>query len=203
MKQIIIVLLIAILGLIGYNTYKKHKRFSLSEYEYKIPDGLNLANADKAVALNYLNAVEAVNGYVITQWSANKIDVRNPKNDKAVTLAAVDVYRAKLANVAYFENLLKQPNKKAKFKKLTVEEEKKMLIKKYFYANPEANQLRLGDQNALVYEVQRMLNAHGDSIELDGLYRAETLNALKAFEEKNGLFPDGKLDVITLEYLMR
>lgn len=203
MKQIIIFLLIVILGFIGYNTYSKYKRFSLTEYEYKIPEGLNLSDAKKSLALDYLNAVEAVNGYVITQWSANKIDVRNPKNDREATVAAVKEYRTKLANVAYYESLLKQPKSKNKTKELSEEEVKIQLIKKYFYTNPDQNRLNIGDQNALVYEVQRMLNKHGDSIELDGVYQIATFNALRAFEARNGLYADGQLDVITLEYLLR
>ena len=202
MKQIIIILLIVILGIMGFNMYSKYKRFSLQEYEYKVPEGLDVSKADKGLVYDYYNAIEAVNGYIITQWSANKIDVRNPKNDRESTLAAVNQYREKLAKVAYYEAMITQPKTTKEAKKLSKEDYKKQLIRKQFYANPEANQLSIGDQNALVYEVQRMLNAHGDSLELDGLYRAETFNALLEFEQKNGLFADGKLDAITLEYLL-
>jgi len=203
MKQIIIFILIVILGIMGYNMYSKYKRFSLTEYEYKTPEDLDMSTADKEVLFDYYQAVQAVNGYVITQWSANGIDVRNPKNDKASTTAAVIEYRDKLAIVAYYEAKLRYPKKKEHPDTLSAQAFKKQLIRKEFYANLSSNQLNLGDQNALIYEVQRLLNAKGDSVELDGLFRAETFNAIMAFEKKNGLFVDGKLDAITLEYLLK
>jgi hypothetical protein len=202
MKQIIIFLLIVIIGLIGWGQYKKYKRFSLSEYEYKIPEGLENAS-DKDLLLDYFQAVEAVNGYVITQWSAHRIDVRNPKKENAETKAAVTEYRNKLANVKYFEQQLLNPGIKTEPDVISEEEKKKQLLRQQFYANPSANALRLGDQNALVFEIQRILIEKGDTIKHDGLFRTETFNALKSFEEKNGLFPDGKLDAITLEYLLK
>jgi murein L,D-transpeptidase YcbB/YkuD len=203
MKQIIIFLLIIIIGLIGWGQYKKYKRFSLEEYAYKTSDNIDTASADKAVLLDYYQAIEAVNGYVITQWSANGIDVRNPKKDNEQTKAAVAEYGNRLANVKYFEALLTSPPKKEKPKQFSKEDQKKQLIRKQFYANPSENSLRIGDRNAMVFEIQNILISKGHIIEQDGLYRAETFNALKEFEEKNGLFPDGKLDALTLEALLK
>lgn len=202
MKQIIIFLLIVIIGLIGWGQYKKYKRFSLSEYEYKIPEGLE-NSSDKDLLLDYFQAVEAVNGYVITQWSAHRIDVRNPKKENAETKAAVTEYRNKLANVKYFEQQLLNPEKIIEPEVNSDAEKKKELIRAQFFSNTNANALRIGDQNALVFEIQRILIEKGDTIKHDGLFRTETFNALKSFEEKNGLFPDGKLDAITLEYLLK
>jgi hypothetical protein len=72
-----------------------------------------------------------------------------------------------------------------------------------FYSDPVNNSLRIGDRSALVYEIQRLLISHGEVIQLDGLFNTETFNALKSIEEKNQLFTDGKLDAITLEYLLK
>ena len=203
MKQLIIFLLIVIIGLIGWGQYKKYKRFSLTEYEYKVPDGLISSERDKGILIDYFEAVEAVNGYVITQWSSNGIDVRNPEKDNARTQAAVSEYRKRLANVKYYEERLKNPEVEKKQEAISEEEQKKQLIRKQFYLNPERNSLRLGDRNGLVFEIQKILIGKGYQLENDGLFRTETFNALKSFEEKNGLFPDGKLDVITLETLLK
>jgi len=203
MKQIIIFLLIIIVGLIGWGQYKKYKRFSLSEYEYKVPDGLMSKETDKGIMLDYFEAVEAVNGYVITQWSSHGIDVRNPDKDNERTKAAVSEYRKRLANVKYYEELLMSPKvENKKEEAISEEEQKNQLIRKQFYLNPESNSLRLGDRNALVFEIQKILIGKGYTLENDGLFRTETFNALKSFEERNGLFPDGKLDVLTLEALL-
>ena len=203
MKQIIIFLLVIIVGLIGWGQYKKYQRFSLEEYAYKVPESLEVAGADRSVLLDYYQAIEAVNGYVISQWSANGIDVRNPKKDNEQTKAAVSEYGNRLANVKYFEALLSSPPAKNNSETVSEEEKKKQLIRAQYYANPTQNSLKIGDRNALVYEVQRMLIANGYIIEHDVLFQTETINALKEFEEKNGLFPDGKLDAITLEQLLK
>ncbi len=204
MKQIIIILLIAILAFIGLGQYNKYKRFSLEEYEYREPNGIDGAGADKGLLLDYYQAVEVVNGYVITQWSANNIDVRNPKKDNGKTRAAVMEYRKKLANVVFYEEqLLNHKTKFGELEGISEAEKIKEFIRIEFYGNPSQNSLRIGDMNALAYEVQRILIKKGDSIKHDGIFSAETVNALRSFEEKNGLFPDGKLDAITLEYLLK
>ncbi len=204
MKQIIIFLLVVIVGLIGYGRYKEYKRFSLSEYEYKTPETIDITNADKGLVLDYYEAIEVVNGYVITQWSSNGIDVRNPEDDDAEEMAAVAEYRKRLANVKFYESQLLNPSEKEMTKSVLSEKErKKKSIRMVFNTKLNENSFEIGDYGALVFELQRLLNEKGDSILHDGLFKEETFNALQAFESKNGLFPDGKLDAITLEYLLK
>ncbi len=204
MKQIIIFLLIIIVAIIGFGQYKKHKRFSLSEYEYKVPETIDITNADKGLLLDYYEAVEAVNGYVITQWSSNAIDVKNPDNDDAEDVAAVNEYRKKLANVRFYESQLLNPSGQETIRTVFSEEErKKESIRTAFQTNPDKNSFEIGDYGTLIFEIQGLLNEKGDSILHDGLFKEETFNSLQAFEKKNGLFPDGKLDAITLEYLLK
>jgi hypothetical protein len=204
MKQIIIFFLILIFAIIGYGQYSKYKRFSLVEYEYKVPEGIDVNSSDKALLLDYYEAIETVNGYIITQWSSNRIDVRNPANDDDDELASVSEYRKKLANVKFYEAQLLNPSKGVKQQEpLSEREVKNQIVKVMFYANPIINSLRIGERSALVYEIQRLVIEKGDSIKHDGLFNIETFNALKSFEEKSQLFPDGKLDAITLEYLLK
>lgn len=203
MKQIIIFLLLIVIGIMGYNVYQRYQRFHPPNYEYKSSETVDASHPDKALLLNYYEAVEALNGVVITQWSANGIDVRNPKDDNKQTLAAVSDYNKKLGFVKYFESqLLNAPAKEPVRREHSEEETKKMLLAEMFHANPAANSLRLGDKGALVYEIQRVLIQKGDSIRHDGVFSTETFNALKSFEEKHGLLADGKLDAITLQYLL-
>ena len=204
MKQIIIFLLIIIVAIIGFGQYKKYKRFSLSEYEYKTPDTIDIANVDKGLLLDYYEAVEALNGCVITQWGAEEIDVRNPKGDSEQELAAVAKYRKKLANVRFYEAQLLNPSGKESTRKVFSEDErKKESIRAAYQIHPDMNSFEIGDSSALIFEIQRLLNEKGDSILRDGIYKEETLNSLQAFEKKNGLFPDGRMDAITLEYLLK
>lgn len=201
MKQIIIFLLIVMVGIMGYNMYSKYQRFNPPNYQYSVPESIDSNHPNKALLLDYHEAVKALDGYVITQWSANNIDVRNPKKDNEETLAAVAEYTKKLANVSYFESQLATSEIQQEEPELpSATEERKMLIAELFRSASDGP--RIGERSALVYELQGILISKGDSIRHDGLFRTETFNALKSFEAKNGLFPDGKLDVLTMKFLL-
>lgn len=204
MKQIIIFLLLIIVGILGYNFYKNYKRFNPPNYQYQIPEEISSNPSESGLLYDYYQAVEELDGYVITQWSTEGVDVRNPGKDGSEVTASIANYAKKKAKVRFYEKQLLQPNKvEEKAKGSSEAEKRKQLVSKLFYVNPNSNSLRLGEKSALVFEIQQLLIENGDSIKRDGLFRAETFTALKNFEEKNGLFPDGKLDVITLQYLLK
>lgn len=204
MKAIIIVLLAIIVAILGYNFYTSWHRFHPPNYHYTPTVEVPENHADKSLLLAYYEAVEKLNGYVITQWSANSIDVRNPEDDDDATNAAVLTYASKLATVKYYEGQLTATEVKKTTSKTPSEKEKrKKLIEKMFYANQNDNAFKLGEKNALIFEVQRILIEKGETVSHDGLYRIETQTALKNFEAKNNLFPDGKLDALTLDALLK
>lgn len=217
MKQIIIFLLIVILAIIGFNQYKKYKRFSLTEYGYQIPETVDANYWDQDFLYRYHQAVERLNGYVITQWSAHGIDVRNPKKDNSKTKAAVQGYSDLMAKVKYYEQALiassdlKQEglnNKtnpelsKGSFEEKQDPELEKKYILRAMFDQLNNHEIRPGVRSALVFEIQQILIKKGYSIPLDGIYRLETSNAITDFEQKNGLFPDGITDRLTFEALL-
>ena len=63
-------------------------------------------HADRALLWDYYDAVAKFNGYVITQWSANDIDVRNRESDNATRVSAVLDYATKVVTVKYYEDQL-------------------------------------------------------------------------------------------------
>lgn len=200
MKKIIIFLLLVLVGLYGFNTYQKIERFNVENYSYQtieIP-----SDSEQGLVKQYHTAIEEVNGYVISQWSFHNIDVRNPKEDNETTRAAADTYRRKLGNVKYLEAKLKDAATAViDIEKIKVIEANNNAVKNIF--KQSKRELRLGDNGVLVFELQRILNEKGASIKQDGLFKKETFQALKDFESKEGLYADGKLDFLTLEYLLR
>lgn len=54
----------------------------------------------------------------------------------------------------------------------------------------------------MVYELQKLLIAKGYGIPLDGVFKTATLEALRAFEVSKNLYPDGRLDALTLSFLL-
>lgn len=216
MKLIIIFLLLIIAVLIGYGKYNDYKRYNSPEIDYKTDKKIDIQYHNQAFLMSYYEAIDNLNSYVKLQWTANAIDVRAPENDHLDTKLAVNEYAKKLANVHFYEavlensNLLKSKglsNQEIKYLEqtgITIDEFQQKStfesIKKLF--TPEVN-LYNGEKNAIIFEVQKRLVALGDSIQIDGVYRIETFNSIKKFEEKNGLMPDGYLDSLTLKYLFK
>lgn len=216
MKQIIIFLLLVIIAIFGYGKYSDYKRYNSPEVDYKTDKNLDLNYHDQSTLLNYYKSVEDLNSYVMLQWSANKIDVRTPEKDDLETNSAVEKYANKLAEINYYEaileNSLKLKNQGLTNKEINFIEQKGIdletynqklrvdKIKKLFNTNIK---LYNGSKNAIIYEVQKELNKRGHKIQIDGVYRIETFNAIKAFENNNNLLADGYLDELTLEYMFQ
>lgn len=219
MKQILIVILVVILLIFGYNQYSDYKRFHSPGVDYVSDKKVDLNYHDKNFLLNYYQAIEDLNSYVRTQWVTQDVDVRNPEDDDKDTQNAVLGYNKKLGIVKFYEDKLVESailkkqgisNKEIVFFEqngLNAKDFKQFLKRKFlmdtYKSNPEKYSLKVGDYSSFIFELQKKLVEKGHEIPIDGLFRDITFNAVRAFEEKNGLFPDGKVDMLTLEYLVQ
>tara|TARA_B100000446_G_C10530338_1_gene333466 strand:- start:768 stop:1418 length:651 start_codon:yes stop_codon:yes gene_type:complete len=215
MKKLLIVLIMVILLIFAYNQYKEYQRFHPENYNYKTGQNIDIEYYNQDVVYNYFEAVQSLNGFAAMQWSANKIDVKSPENDDDATQYIVEEYHKKLAKVKYYEAKLeasKQLKKegftnsqiKAKLEGNTAPKNSEVAefntkIKSMF--NP-SSKIRLGEKSAFIYEIQKLLVKKGYDIPVDGVYKNITQDAIYKFEEKNNLFPDGDLDVLTLDALL-
>ncbi len=219
MKQIIIFLLVVIVFILGFNLYRDYKRFHAPGSDYVASKAIDKNYHDKAVVQQYYQTVEELNSYVRMQWASEGVDVRNPEDDDQETKDGVAGYNRILGNVKMLENKLVS-SAEMKHKGLADNDVidfeqsgysgkdydvflKNNYVVKTFMANPEKYAMKVGDYGSFVYELQKLLVKKGYNIPVDGLFRDITFNAVYAFEKKNGLFPDGKLDPVTLDYLLR
>ncbi len=218
MKKILILILIIIISIFAYGEYKEYQRFHPKNTDYKASEAIDLNYHDQTIVYDYNEAIYALNGFVITQWSANGIDVRSPENDNTETQYAVNTYAKKLAKVKFFESKLEQSKtlkdkglsnteiKTIESENITPEDYNKRLesakFKRLLIESLPKKNLINGEKSAFIYEIQKLLIKKGFDIPLDGVYKNITSDALKAFEEKHQLFPDGKIDLITLETLL-
>ncbi len=219
MKGIIIFLLVIITLIMGYNQYHKYQRFHPKNVNYVSKDAVDNSYYNQNVVMDYYEAIETLNGFVVSQWSANRIDVRNPKKDNIATQYAVNEYQKKIGKVKYYEAILLQSTA-YKSKGLSNEEIRllennqqssedisKQKQKNEFYDVFEKvilqKTLQIGDRGPFVYELQKQLTIDGYVIAVDGNFKIETQTALKDFELKNNLYPDGILDVLTLRELLK
>lgn len=220
MKQLIILLLLIILGIIGYGQYATYKRYHTANAAYKTSTAIDLEYHNQSTLADYFNAIENLNSFVTMQWTANEIDVRTPDDTSEETKIAVANYAKKLANIKYLEQkLLKSTelkktgytNKEIKFleEKGISNSENSVIEKEKSYSKTlrlmfEKNENKyLLKNNAFIFEIQKLLVKKGHTIQIDGLYKTETANAIKSFEVTNNLFADGIIDLLTLEALLK
>ncbi|WP_298950279.1 peptidoglycan-binding domain-containing protein [uncultured Nonlabens sp.] len=218
MKPIIIFLLLCILGFISYDFYKDWSRFHSPEYHYKTEVTVDKDYHDPSVVMMYYDAITDLNSFIKLQWTANDIDVRLPEDDDLETTLAVEKYAQKLARVTYLEQKLAQSasyksngwnnqqiidfeNNHSSPEEIKAIEQKNLM--KQLYSNHWEDSQRIGSKNALVFEIQKNLIARGYDMALDGVFAKDTTEALAHFESKNNLFPDGKIDVLTFEVLLK
>lgn len=219
MKQIIIALLTSIVLILSYNLYKNHQRFHSPEIDYVCKQNIDKNYHNKIVLQNYYQAIEDVNNYVRSAYVNNDVDVRNPERTDIDTKAVVVEYTKKLGIVKMYENQLVQ-SAKIKSEGLTDNEVitfeqsgyvgkdydeyiKKKFLLDTFNNNPDKYSLNIGDYNSFVFELQKILVKKGYNIPIDGIFKDVTLNAISQFEQQNELLADGKLDALTLNYLLR
>ena len=218
MKKIFLLILAVIILIFAYSQYKEYQRFHPESANHKVSENIDVNYYNQEIVYNYHAALEAANNYMQMQWSANRIDVRSPKNDDEETLYAITEYGKKVGKLNYYKSILKQ-SKTLKSQGLQNEDIKLLETKGYdvaTYKKAEAalklkqsmlnimpqKALYSGEKSVFVYELQKLLVKKGHDIEVDGVYETLTSNAIKGFEEKNNLFPDGKIDVLTLNALM-
>ncbi|MDX6746298.1 peptidoglycan-binding domain-containing protein [Polaribacter sp. PL03] len=216
MKQIIIILLLVITFFIGYGKYKQYKRYNSPEVSYKVDKRIDLEYHNQEFLMNYNKAIEDLNSFVMLQWTANDIDVRTPEDDDNETKNAVNKYADKLAIVKYFENKLEKSailkengltNLEIKFLEETgtnlKSHQESLAVDKIKRLFNSSSKIKYGEKSPLIYEVQKKLIAKGYKITKDGVFKEDTINILKIFEEKNNLFADGYLDLLTLDALYK
>ena len=218
MKKLLITILITIVLIFGYNQYQDYRRFNGPDTNYTPSTNIDTNYHDKNILYNYHYSITDLNGYINTQWSAHRIDVVNPEKENKQIKHAIHQYAQKLAQVKHYENILEQSakyknknlnNKDIKlientglteeaFNKLQDKKEYKKLILNSF----SKKNYGVKEKDPLIFEVQKMLTKNGFPCIIDGIYKTQTIENLKAFETKHNLLPDGILDPISLEYLL-
>lgn len=218
MKKILFFIIAIIILMFAYSEYKEYQRFHPENANLKVSETIDVNYYNQEVVYNYYDALEAANNYMQMQWSANGIDVRSPEDDDEETALAVAEYGKKIAKLNYFKAVLEQSKTLkskglsnndikffesegvsiAEYNKTKAEEDFKKEILSMLPQKP----LYSGEKSVFVYEMQKLLVKKGFDISVDGVYKNITSEALKSFEEKQNLFPDGKIDVITLKALL-
>ena len=214
MKTIFTLILIAIVGCFAYNTYADYQRFKPVNTHYVTPKNIDLNYQDKEVSMKYFEAIERLNTHIQSQWSVHQIDVRNPEKDNPQTQQALATLSQLKGKINYYENILKTAYS-LKNEGLTPLEITTLINAGYSHASDQnkiANHKQkvilttyitnapqeISNDKVLVFEAQKMLSTQGYNLLVDGVNATATQEAIKLFEIKHNLLPDGILDKLTL-----
>jgi len=214
MKRILIFFGVIFLGIYGFGKFQDYQRYHSDLITYHSDKKINENHYDQQLILNYRNAIVELDSYVKLKWFTNKIDVLKPEEEDEETKNAISIYGKKLATVKFYEEKLIQSEvlkkqglsakeiqavfeNKLKPSELKAQKQKTLLKQLFNKSQP----LKYGTKGDVVFEIQKLLVAKGYEIPIDGLNKKATFEAIKDFQEKNKLFPDGEIDVLTFEAL--
>ena len=209
MKRLIFIAIV--LGIAAYVTVQviEDRRFNkLSAYDYPVNENIDREYHDKAVLAEYYKTVMEIGTFARSVWRTKGHDVRQTDLDNHDESLDKEYYKMLRAKAMQLEDeLIKSKNLKdqgysTKQVKLMLEQgmtEDQMRLKDKYYLVG----LRLGSNGEYVWELQKMLNALGDSIPEDGIFNLITINRLKEFQSANDLFPSGEVTENTLKALLK
>lgn len=209
MKRLLTILIL--FGVISYIAvqYLKDRRFNPpSSYDYAISEAIDKDYYDQTVVKEYYKSALEVGSYARSLWNNDGIDVRYMDKENFESTQATDYYELLEVTTKLLENkLLKSAELKSKGYS---NDQIKLLVEDGL--TPEDIQLRemsyllglrIGANGQEAVELQRMLNAKGDSIPVDGIFNTITRYRLRVFQTENDLFPSGIVDKKTLKALLK
>ncbi|HHG86060.1 MAG TPA: peptidoglycan-binding protein [Bacteroidetes bacterium] len=193
MKKIAVILLIIVLAVIVCVQYAKLSRLSPPEaFEYTFREDVDLDYHNPAVLGDYYETGYAVGSYAREMWRNNGINVRIPESDNADDRRAAIHYNHLRA---YTDSLGARLSRSLRMKKegwnnvdiQAIESEgispKALRIRKVF----GKQSLVSGDKSRGVFVLQAFLIRKGYQIPHDGYYWTETEEAVRDYQNKNGL----------------
>jgi len=209
MKRLALLVIIITLPLIAYYQYQKFRRFNPpSAYDYVASDSIDVYyHSPEALQLYYENVFE-VGAFARRLWHNQGIDVRYPDQDNLEAMQASQYYQQLLKTTSYLEDRLlrSQQLKQVGFTNgeiKTMEEnewspQQFQLMHQQFLLD-----LERGDEGAAVWRLQGLLRDRGHDIPVDGIFNNITEQALRDFQQGEGLYPSGQVDESSLRELLK
>ncbi|MCI4669307.1 MAG: peptidoglycan-binding protein [Bacteroidia bacterium] len=206
MKNLFFLVIIITLPLIAFFQFQNWRKFHPPKDYTEVPSQeIDPNYHDSETVLNYYTSLQQAATYARYCWKEHRVDVRSdyPADSKKQIylktyqnyLGHAQMLKQKLINSADWK---KQGYSNEEIKILESEGELPFDIKHLLTNKVVA---KIGDENQLVYEVQKKLVNQGYTMPIDGVFKSETQEALKTFQNDQELFPSGILDRLTLEKL--
>lgn len=208
MRKYLSLLIVILLAVLIFFQYKKYRRFRPPEdYAFNISEEIDPHYFDPEVVQTYYRSAQEIGSYARGMWFSEGIDVKYPDYDDVESQEAVRHYNRLIGHTQYLEELLKTSGElkglgfnNAEIRRI-VEEGLSPAQVKEEKAFEGFGKLQKNDEGKKVWELQNALVAKGYEMPVDGDFQDETVKGLKAYQEKEGLYPSGMLDFDTWQKL--
>ncbi|MEL6671524.1 MAG: peptidoglycan-binding domain-containing protein [Bacteroidota bacterium] len=207
MKNLFYLVVAICLPLLAWFKFIEYRRFHPpADYTYTPKAEIDAFYHDPDQVLRYYQLAEEIENHARYAWAEDRVDVKAEAPDDPE--GYVRTYQQMLATARHLEGKLLQS---AKWKSQGYNDQQVKELEKGTHPDEwEAKSLldnpivcTLQQQNALVFDIQKMLSKLGYVHPVDGIYRQETYASVKTFQEKAGLYPSGIVDKKTLLSLMK
>lgn len=207
MKKIAVALVIIVLAVIVCVQYSRLQSLSPPEvYEYTFREDIDLDYHNPVIVREYFDSGYAVGSFAREMWHNRGLNVRMPDSDNTSDQVAVTRYNRLRAYCdslgARLSRSLSLKGKGFNNSDIAAMEGASISPEEYRIHQifGKGNLVR-GDKTNGVWELQARLIAIGYVIPHDGYYWSETEVAVKDFQNKNGLSPNGVANTETLRVL--
>ncbi|MDX1902633.1 MAG: peptidoglycan-binding protein [Thermonemataceae bacterium] len=208
MKRLFALFVVVAITVILFFEIKSYRKFSYpNSYDYVIKTKeIDINYYDSKLLLEYYNLATKVGTFAREQWSNFGIDVLSPAESTQAQNAAQN-YQMMLARIKFIEGKLLQSQKlkSQSFDNEAIEYIEKNGISEKNYKIHKLLQKRVfkkGDEDMAVWEIQKLINAKGKTIRIDGIFNEETEQAIKDIQKEKNVYPSGLLDTDFLKLIL-
>lgn len=210
MKRIFYIIGIVTLPIIVLLQLDKCRRYHApSEFDYVVNEDIDKDYFDPDVVLKYYQTALEAGTFARHCWKVDRLDVRRGDISDPDLQSKIRTYQAYLSSAKYLENKLL---KSAAYKSQGLSNEDIQYIEengldmKTFRVHRLLNGrpgFGIGDVGSEVMEIQKLLQARGKTLQLDGVFDVETESVILDFQKENMLYPSGKAEEKTLLLLFQ
>lgn len=208
MKKLLTISIILAIGVYISVQYYKDRRFNPpSQYDYALSSKIDKNFYDPMVVKNYYETALEAGTYARMLWNKKDIDVRFMDDESFESTKATDYYNSLIVTAKLLETKLEKSTalKSKGYSNLEIKRMFEEGIRPQdliFEENSYLLGLKKGHNGSAAWEFQKLLNAKGDSVPVDGIFSRITVKRLQDFQKKNKLFPSGEIDKKTLKALL-
>lgn len=209
MKRIIVFVVVLLLVIITVLQILNFFKFRLTtDYDYPAKTaGIDLQYHDPTLVSRYYETATKIGSFARESWFNYGIDVRLQDYSDTLSINASKTYDAMLVAVKQMEARLINSHslKLDGFKNSDVkymEENNLSPVEYTLIGTFQGKEYERGNLEPGVWEMQKLMNSIGQKIKIDGNFDTETEDAVRKFQEEEGLYPSGKADVVTLKRMI-